>query len=341
MMEAVRRRLVSLIVACAVLGSAGCNAGRVFIATSGDYADYRAVRVAENVDERLARSWAYLQTRPDGRYAERLRRFFSKAEPVFFRVRSRSIKGLEAYLRALPDGPHADEALELLVAKRDARRRDSTDARETLATTMRLDTERKKRARAAELLLWWVSSFMDVDVWKAPLSKAPKELVIRYRLSLPQPRCEAVPDEVAKQRCVKPIERGFRVPGDGQLEERALAFLLQVTLDERWHLQQVAISGEGIFLATEEARSGKAVEGTATEQAAAAAAFVAQLTAGLFERGVACNGGTEASGRTVLNCEGLRLTLVPGSGGGDDVLHIFPEDEDDAGSEEPGVDPYE
>ena len=39
------------------LASLGCNAGRTFIATPNDYADYRRVRIADNFDDRMAATW--------------------------------------------------------------------------------------------------------------------------------------------------------------------------------------------------------------------------------------------------------------------------------------------
>lgn len=323
-----RHRALGVALVGLVLLLTGCNAGRAFIASSGDYADYRAVRTANDVDARMAAAWEYLETRPDGRYAERLRSYFDKAEPVFFKVRSRSVKGLEAYLRALPNGPHADEAVELLMGMRDESRRESLDTREVRAITTRLDAERDKRESAAALLLWWLDAFADQKVWDKPLTEAPAELVVRYDLSLPQPRCDPDPAEPSHRRCVKPLEQRFRVPGNGKLEDRTLAFLLETELDERWRLVQLTITGAGILLATEEARSEKALGDGEAEASRAAAAFVAKLTATLFEREVACNGGTDARGRTVLTCEGLRLTIEPGRDGGDDVMWIRRSDQE-------------
>jgi hypothetical protein len=311
----------ALAVALAV-ATAGCNTGRVFIASSGDYADYRAVRVAEDIDSRVAAAWEYLKARPDGRYAERLRNYFERAEPVFFNVRSRSIKGLEAYLEALPDGPHADEALRLLGVLRDEHDRDELDTREAQATGRRLDTERKKRDAARGLLVWWLDALMTPSVWQAPLSEAPGDLLVRYEISLPEPVCDKHPTIPSYRKCIKPFERAFKVGGNGKLVPRTLAFELEVDLDARWHLAQAVFTGRDMLLATEEARSGRAIADTPARRRAAAEAFVAKLTAAMFEREVACNGGTDAGGTTSLECEGLRLFIEPGAQGVDDVVRI-------------------
>ncbi len=319
-MSAAMARGLSLVVL--LVAAIGCNASRTFIATSGDYADYRRVRVAEDIDTRLAAAWEYLEKRPDGQYAERLRRYFEQAEPVFFKIRKRSAKGLEAYLRALPDGPHAKEAVELLLTLRDEKRRDSIDARQALATGRRLDSERDKRESAARLLTWWTHAFLEPGVWSRPLSEAPKALVTRLFLGLPQPRCEMVPGRPGRHTCVKAVEQSFVVPGKGKMENRTIAFLLAVELDERWRVSGVTLTGSGILLATEEARSARASSDGEAQIRRATAAFVSRVTALVFEQGQTCNGGTDNAGRTELACEGLLWVLEPGRGGGDDVLWI-------------------
>jgi hypothetical protein len=317
----VKRAILLCLLALAMLG---CNTGRMFIASSGDYADYRAVRVAEGVDNRVAAAWEYLKARPDGRYASRLKSYFDKAEPIFFNVRSRSIKGLEAYLRALPDGPHAREALRLLGVMREERDREDITIRMVDATGRKLDTERAKREEARALLLWWIDSFMTPSLWAAPLSDAPGAFLVRYQLSLPEPVCARHPSVMNRRKCIKPFERSFKVAAAGKsgLDDRMVAFELEVELDEDWRLTQAILTGRGMLLATEEARSGKALPDTPDVRRAAAAAFVAKLTAAMFDREVACNGGTEASGKTALECEGLRLSIEPGAPGVDDVIWI-------------------
>jgi hypothetical protein len=304
----------------ALVGATGCHAGKVFIASSGDYADYRRVRVAETADERLASAWEYLKSRPDGTYAERLQRYFDRAEPAFYRVRSRSAKGLEAYLRALPDGPHAAEALTRLVDLRTERRREELDSRMARQTGQRLDRERSQRAASAELLGWWLSRLLDGALWQAPLAQAPGDFLVRYRLALPAPTCE--PDEGEGERCLKLVARSFRVRGEGRQLAREVAFDLELGLDARGRLRGVTLMGSAIFLRTLEAQREKALDDGRTAEAVSL--FVAWLGAHLAERDVACSGGSEPDGTIVLDCDRLRLTLSPGQGGGDDMVLIAP-----------------
>lgn len=328
--------------ALGLLLSCGCNTGRAFIASPGDYADYRRVRVAETADERLARAWYYLQERRDGRYAERLGRYFARAEPVFYRVRRRSARGLEAYLLALPNGPHAEAALSLLMELRVERRREELDTRKARETGLRLDLERDKRAAAAELLGFWLTQLLEAQVWQLPLSQAPGELLVRYIVALPTPSCEPRTDELDGRRCIKTVARRFRVSREGKHLARELAFDLELELDGRGRLVHVTLIGSALFVRTLEAREQRALDDSAEEAKRAANEFVAWLTAALVERDVACNGGSDPDGTINLDCEGLLLTIEPGIGGGDDVVLIArpageptPEEEEDEPDEEP------
>jgi len=322
-----------------LISLAGCNAGRAFIASPSDYADYRRVRVANDIDERMAATWYYLEHRPDGPYRERLQRYFDKAEPVFFKVRRRSLKGLEAYLRALPDGPHASAALEELMTRRNDARREELALRLARVAGLRLDRERKKRKRASELLGWWLTSLLDEALWDRPLSQAPTEFVVRYRLALPRPVCEPDVDEPDHRRCYKSVARDFRVAADGKRVERRIAFDVELELDESWHLQRASIAGGGLFVATAEARTQRAIdERDEGGVASAAADFVGRLSAELAAGEVACNGGTNADGATLLDCEGLRLVVEPGRGGGDDILLVERVSPTEPGAEPPEAD---
>jgi hypothetical protein len=281
------------------------------------------VRVAQDVDERMAATWYYIKERPDGQYSDRLKRYFGKAEPVFYKVRRRSMKGLAAYLRALPDGPHAKEALDELMGLREASRRDELVTRQARQSQLRLDVDRDKRKEAAELLMWWLSTLLDQAMWQAPLSQAPKDFIIRYRLSLPRPVCEAHEDDPSHRRCFKSVARGFRVAGDGKLVDRNLAFDLELELDDHWTLRRVTLAGSSLFLSRAEAAQERALDGEDEAlRLKIAAAFVNDLTQTMLEREVACNGGTNADGNTSLDCGALRITLEPGRRGGDDVMFV-------------------
>ncbi|MBW2527213.1 MAG: hypothetical protein JRI23_23730, partial [Deltaproteobacteria bacterium] len=59
-----------------LLALSGCHLGRAMISTPGDYEDYRRIRLAPSFDERLTAAWYYVNARPDGRFADRVRAYF-------------------------------------------------------------------------------------------------------------------------------------------------------------------------------------------------------------------------------------------------------------------------
>jgi hypothetical protein len=318
-----RRHLWLLVFYCTALW--GCNAGQVFIASPGDYADYRSVRLAETYDERMATAWYYLQHRPDGRYAKRLTRYFDRAEEVFYKVRGRTIGGLEAYLRVLPDGPHAAEALDLLSVLRYERRREELDKRVARQTGLRLDAERKNRAAAAEIVQWWATALLRQSLWDAPLSAAPAPFLVRYSLALPRPECERDQPEPGYQYCTKTVELTYRVAGERGRVDRSVTMDLDLVLDPSWRLSAVTLSGPGLIVRADEARRGRLLDDEDVEVVSAATErLLNALMLALVSDDVECTGGIEPSGMTVLECGRLRLSLAPGRAGDEDVLWIQP-----------------
>jgi hypothetical protein len=169
--------------------TSGCNAGNVFIASTSDYADYRSVRLADSYDARMAASHHYLEQHPDGRYSDRVKRFFDRTEPVFYKARRRNIDGLRAYLKALPHGPHAKEALALLMTFQNEERRREIEGRSVGNSAERNAAEGAGRRAAADVLMWWVQALSQPALWRDSFDRAPPELLARYRVALPQPIC--------------------------------------------------------------------------------------------------------------------------------------------------------
>lgn len=304
---------------------AGCNAGQVFIASPGDYADYRRVRIADSYDGRMAAAWHYLQERPDGRYAERLRAYFARAEPVFYRVRSKSIPGIQAYLSALPDGPHSKDALVLLGELKRDRRREELDMRAARQTTARLDAEKQNLALAAGMTLFWTRSLLEPSLWKAPFDEASPELLSRFRLALPEPICHADDPAPGQQRCGKTVTTPYTLRVGRKRLERSISLDVELVLGEGYKLDRAILSGRGLLLRGEEARVGKPLDdGSADEHRRASERFLAELTMRLFADQLLCNGGTDDGGTTLLVCEDLRVTVEPGGTKGDDLFIIEP-----------------
>ena len=329
-----------VIAALLVATTLGCNAGRVFIVSPGEYGDYRRIRLAGTADERLASAWQYLKDHPDGEYAERVQRFFDKAEPAFYEIRRRSPAGLESYLAALPDGPHAEDALRELVDARFAAAAPSHDTLAAQETSLRIRRQNQARQKAAEELRWWLAHLLDPAVWQAPFDDAPTELLIRYRLSLPAPICGGHLEFSSGQQCVKTFKRAFVVRGEDGNEERELTYEVELELDDRWHVHRVQLVGIGLFVAAEEARQGKSLVLLPQEEIVAISRnALDQLPLTLSEDDRLCTGGGQGGGRWVFDCEGVQLVAEPGLEGGADVLTFQRAPTPEPEATEPAPDP--
>ncbi|MSP25750.1 MAG: hypothetical protein EXR75_11410 [Myxococcales bacterium] len=303
-----------------VVSLLGCNAGRAFIATPNDYAAYRRVRLAPDLDTRLAAAFEYLDEHPDGRYAERLQRFVARAEPVVFAARKRGLAGLEAYLNAMPHGPNADYARELLVQGRmDARRGDlaTRSARETMLKSEAAGASRKV---AAEVALGWARELVDPQVWASSFDRAPPKLLVRFRLSAPAPECARTADG---QACDKLVVRRFIARTESGELERELSIAVRLTLDRDYRAERVDVSGVDLFVGTIEAETGVGIE-RGDEKAAASAmrVFSERLQHAVLADGRLCSGGESAAGVLTLACEdsGIVLVVERGRDGGADRM---------------------
>jgi hypothetical protein len=306
----VRAVLLGVLAACSA-----CNPARAFVATPNDYADYRRMRLASTLEDRLAAAWAYLEARPEGRYATRLRAFFDDVEPVFYRVRSRDVAGLEAYLRALPRGPHAGEAMQRLIDARNEARREDLDVRATRATMLRVSADDRSRRQAAEAIADWVRPMLEPAPWLGTFSDAPAEVLARFRLSTSEPVCVR---EGETERCLKQVVRGFRVRGpDGEVE-RELRFSVEVRLAPGHRLVGMSLEGKAMARATLEASS---AEVASTDDATSWRALIESLGKAIFEDGRACSGGEDAVGVFTLSCEEAAIVLRA-SRGADEVERI-------------------
>jgi hypothetical protein len=232
----------------------GCNAARVFIASPSDYGDYRRIRLARGLDDRIAAAAVYLERHPDGRYASRVARYLGRAEPVYFKVRRRSAKGLSAYMRSLPRGANHEQAVAELVRARRRKRSETLSDQLARETQMRLDSESDARRRAASLLARWLALLLDARNWHVPLSQARAELLVPYRIGLPQPVCR--PDGQG-WICVKTLRRGYPIAHRGERVRRVIRIELELRLDSRWRLRQARLAGEAIFERMAEAKNNR------------------------------------------------------------------------------------
>lgn len=323
MTRAAAPALALLLLCAAALAGTGCHVGRAMIASDGDYADYRRIRLAQTLDERLVAAWYYVNHRRDGRFADPVQAYFARAEPVYWQVHKRSVAGLETYLSTLPDGPHAEPALAELMRLRRASRRDAARSFDSERSRARLDAEAARRREAAGLAFGWLRALVDSAAWQGPLDEAPGALLVPYRLGLPQPECER--DEEARViRCSKIVERSFDLVVDGERVEREILLWLELTLDDRWHLVKARLVGADLFVRHAEAAHRRAVpDGDGAARAAAVEQFLRRAMEVVSEPVLDC-GPTEGGAGLAVRCGALVVSFRVGEDQDDDEISIEP-----------------
>lgn len=156
----------------------GCAELRPMLAPPNDLEDYRAFRVAAAEGTRLARAKRYLERHPKGTWAREVQAAFDEEEPRYFERAQASREGIRRYLADLPEGPHADAALALLVAfgssMQEAELRDI--ARRVREGDAKLEAAAVQRRAVGEGILASVGALLDDDVYGAPRAEAPPKL---------------------------------------------------------------------------------------------------------------------------------------------------------------------
>jgi hypothetical protein len=313
----VRRALLAL-----ALLSTGCTAARGYVASAGDYAAYRATRVAPTFDARLAAAARYLDARPDGRFHAEVSAYFGEAEPVYWERQSKTKRGVEAYLEALPRGPHQEEARRRLIDLGEIAR---ARARATQIVEQRVSgPAATARARVREVFQDYLAGFFDRALYDAPLSRAPAALIVPYSLALPSPRCEPIdpPEGAAAHRCTKLVELPFDVEGKEGPEPHEATMQIDVVLDVDGAPLEVTLGGPDLFLRLLETYRVRPLDGGDAQLRAAATERATQIVASVFGHVVsdapACRKKAAPPVTLELACGGVGISVRAAAAPGED-----------------------
>ena len=325
------KRCISLGLA-AVLGASaiGCAGARRFAASPEEYAIYRTAKASRTLEDRLAASQKYAAQYPEGAWADEMRGFFAKAEPLYFEGAKGSTTKLEAYLRALPQGPNAKQAALRL---RDLRAAEKADRTELSGTAKTADDnvvrEAERRKAVGERIQTWLALFLDPQVFARPLGEAKVPLIVPWSLGLPWPNCERpdgtegspVPPTGAARRCTKLLQLDYRAVEEGAPADRQALVEIAIWLDEAGRPVEVSIAGPDLFLRLLEANTARAAAATDPEaklQGAEQAVALAQQTFTSSAGGdKTCKKNADADVLR-LSCKGLTLRVLAGALDGED-----------------------
>jgi len=221
------RRVAIFVVVVIVSALAG---GCTILASKGEYASYRRVRLAEDDQDRLVAMYAYISEHPHGTWARAIQADRVGAEPALWESGRASRDGLERYLAAFPDGPHAEEArprLAALSAVQGRREDEAAQARE-VERQRREALEERRRTWMTRAAQFWTRTMIGVSNWGSPIAQVARrnqDFSQAFGES-PRPRCSA-------EECIKFYRSDFAIPVPGSTRiERSLELLLRLRMQQ-------------------------------------------------------------------------------------------------------------
>jgi hypothetical protein len=298
-----------------VLAVSACGSNGLRItARPGDYADYRAVRVAPSVPLRLKAASRYLDCHPDGAFRDEISQWFARVEPLFYEASADSAEGMQSYLDALPKGPHAPNSEQRRDAFRDTAKSAAGERLAALGAAFerRLAAAAQSREDVLTAYASWVRRLVDFDGWGRPLELGGDELRKAWS-EAPLPRCE-------RDRCTKLLEIRYELEVGGKPEPFECMIEVSLALSAGKVVGAV-IAGPDLFARLSEAHSAEPISRD-LESRQRAVAFAMTLTGGAVESRLPrarCGRDATLPAVMVRDCDGLRLELFP---------KTTPEDED-------------
>lgn len=305
-----------MVVALGAVALAGCATFKTSLASPTDLEDYRAFRVAAAPGTRIARARRYIERHPRGDFFDEVKAAYEAEEPQLFQDAQVSREGLRRYLADLPDGPHAEAALSLLVAfgssMKDAELRDI--ARRVRYEDAKLEAAAVSRRAVGEAILGALGVLVDEATYGARRTEASPKL---RALMLGQTRAP-VTTTWGSVPARREDDLFFLLPTRPERESRLLT--LEVTLvEEDDRIVGATLEGSDMLVRWAEADQIVRLDPSVVEDRTEAQVYAMQRVEGALERrfpaGVCkdLRRGEELYHRA---CGGWEATVRPGAGAG-------------------------
>ena len=319
------RCAIAAAIAIVALAAGGC--GGALLASPVEYEAYRRARVEPALEARLAAAAAYLKSYPSGVYAGELRRWFERAEPVYYQAKRGSSAGLAAYLDILPGGTYAAEAQRELARMQLARAPDEVSS--GADTEARIAAEQSARDRVLREVGAWIERLVDPALWRGqPMVDAPAELIVPFSLALPWPSCR-LRDDGESLSCAKVLSLPYAVAGEGGSEPREATVEIAIVEDLAGRPLSATLGGPDLFLRLEEARSVRSLDADDAAAEIRGMSLAVELAGAAFRERVqadrACRREPVAPVVLDLACGGVSLRVIAAvEAGEDDRIVITP-----------------
>ncbi len=310
------RPVLALVLAVVASLSTACATVKPMFAASGDYAAYRRYRLAPSYGERLGAGWSYLRDQPDGEFHDEVERWFSPAEAQFFAEAGRTPGGALAYLKLMPDGPHATEeatflrAFELEKIEAPLREKRALDEARKKA-----DVARKALGDAIEV---WTRRALTITTWGAPLAKLDQvdRAVSDALTESPKAKCTS-------EACTKILYFTYAVPDASPPQDRVVPLVVRLELTEGVVVAMTITAPKGGFswwLEGSEARGVDPFDVAQRNEALMRAKNRVEGIARAAANGSTCETHEDAAARTIV-CGRLQTT-IEADPNGDDIVRI-------------------
>jgi hypothetical protein len=213
---------------------------------------------------------------------------------------------MNAYLDALPSGPHAESAAQRRDALQAAARAEAGERLSAAGAAIerRLAAAAQSREDVLTFYASWLGRLVDFDGWGRPIDDGPGDFASPWA-GEPKPKCST-------DRCSKRFSLRYELEVRGRAE--TFVCLLEVSLrlsDGR--VSEATVSGPDLFSRVAEAHEAEPVA-QSVEARAHAIRYAAELTAGAIERRLArsrCDKEPSPPAVILRECDGYKLELVP------------------------------
>lgn len=307
--------IVRVFVLAIVLASTACAPLRPVATSHDEWIAYRKTRMSPTLEGRIVAAARYLARYPDGAFAPDTRKFYQVAEPLYFEHLRKAHDGLYTYLAALPRGPHADEAKQLLYRQNEKPRGPAGFDGGLMTVDAQIAAVAAQRTEAREEILGAVRMWLDPAAFDKPISEAKPTLVIPWSLSLPQARCSSVeePKTDVTRICVKLLEKVYEATNGEGLEERQATVEVAVSQDANGRPRKVSIGGPDLFVRLEETFGGRTIAPDDTRGRALGVSRATDVLRREFSVNVsddpACRKRPTGTAVMELRCKGIRATV--------------------------------
>lgn len=206
------------------LAASGCS----LFAGKADYADYRAIRLAPDADARAQAMQSYVSQHPHGQWVDDVQAERKSDDAKSFEAGKDSRAGLEAYLRAHPDGEFTAQARSRLqaIGLIDQQKKAATEQAAQLAETRRVRADELRRTWLGRFMGYWLKTLVELHGWGEPIPEVAQHNPQFSRAFGAQPRPRCTQDE-----CVKYYSSQYAVPvPGGNRIERTLSLLLRLRM---------------------------------------------------------------------------------------------------------------